>query len=83
MKITRHCLVSFSIGKTYCDELWCDVMKMSACHLLLGRPWMFDRHVQYDGYHNTYSFTNDGYKVALKSMHWKNLLGNLNMNEWS
>ena len=38
MKIIHHCLVSFSIGKTYCDELWCDVMNMNACHLLLGRP---------------------------------------------
>ena len=64
MKITYCCLVSFSIGKTYCDESWCDVIKMSACHLLLGRPWMFDRHVQHDGYHNTYSFTKDEYKVV-------------------
>ena len=30
---------------------------------------MFDRRVQHDGYHNTYSFTKDGYKVVLKSMH--------------
>ena len=69
MKITYHCLVSFFSGKTYCDELWCDVMKMSACHLLLGRPWMFNRRVQHDGYHNTYSFTKDGYKIVLKPMH--------------
>ena len=69
MKITHHCLVSFSIGKIYCDELLCDMMKMSACHLLLGRPWMFNRRVQHDGYHNTYSFTKDGYKVVLKPMH--------------
>ena len=69
MKITHRCLVSFSIGKTYCDESWCDVMNMSACHLLLGRPWMFDRHVQHDGFHNTYSFTKDGHKIVLKPMH--------------
>ena len=25
MKITKHCLVPFSIGKTYYDEIWCDV----------------------------------------------------------
>ena len=25
--------------------------------------------VQHDGYHNTYSFTKDGYKVVLKPMH--------------
>ena len=38
MKITKRCLVSFSIGKIYNDEIWCDVMKMDACHLLLKRP---------------------------------------------
>ena len=65
MKITHCCLVPFSSGKTYYDELWCDVMKMSACHLSLGRSWMFDRRVQHDGYHNTYSFMKDGHKVVL------------------
>ena len=37
VKITHRCLVSFSIGKTYYDELWSDVMKISTFHLLLGR----------------------------------------------
>lgn len=27
---------------------------MDACHLLLGRPWIFDHRVQHDGYLNTY-----------------------------
>ena len=69
MKITHRCLVSFSISKTYCDALWCDAMKMSAYHLLLGKSWIFDRCAQHDGYHNTYSFTKDGHKVVLKPMH--------------
>ena len=30
---------------------------------------MFDRRVLHDGYHNTYFFTKDGYKVVLKPMH--------------
>ena len=29
---------------------------------------MFDRCMQHDGYHNTYSFTKDGYKVVFKSI---------------
>ena len=69
MKITKRCLVPFSIGKIYNDEKWCDVMKMDVCQLLLGRPWKYDRHVQHVGYLNTYSFTKDGHKVTLKPLH--------------
>ena len=29
---------------------------MDACHLLLGRPWQFDREVLHDGKKNTYTF---------------------------
>ena len=65
VKVTKRCLVSFSIGQKYKDEVWCDVIPMDACHLLLGRPWQYDRHVQYDGYANTYSFTKDRVKVRL------------------
>ena len=43
MKITHHCLVSFSIDKTYCDELWCDVMKMMLVIYYLGdRGYLID-----------------------------------------
>ena len=38
INVTKRCLVSFSIGKYYKDEVWCDVAPMDACHLLLGRP---------------------------------------------
>ena len=57
------------IGKIYNDEILSDVMKMDACHLLLGRPWEYDRRVQHDGYLNTYSFMMDGHKVTLKPLH--------------
>ena len=52
---------------------FCDVMNMSACHLLLGRPWEYDRRVQYDGYHNTYSFMKDRHKICLRPLHLKEL----------
>ena len=41
---------------------------MDACHLLLGRPWQFDRQVMYDGYKNTYCFSKDGHKIVLAPM---------------
>ncbi|GJZ33589.1 RNA-directed DNA polymerase [Tanacetum coccineum] len=38
-KVSKRCLVQFSIGEKYKDEVVCDVVPMDACHLLLGRPW--------------------------------------------
>ena len=54
--ITRRALFSFSVGESYKDQIQCDVAPMDACHLLLGRPWIFDRRIQHDGFLNTYSF---------------------------
>jgi hypothetical protein len=41
--VSKKCLVQFSIGKNYKDEVLCDVVPMDACHILLDRPWQFDR----------------------------------------
>lgn len=57
--------MSLSIGKSYTDVLWCDVIPMDACHVLLGRPWQFDRRVIHDGYRNTYSFVHNNWKIVL------------------
>ena len=61
----RRVHVPFSIGKKYKDEIWCDVVEMDVCHLLLGRPWQYDRAVQHDGRTNSYSFMFEGVKVIL------------------
>ena len=65
VRVSQRCLVSFSIGRKYQDEVWCDVVPMDACHRLLGRPWQYDRRAIYDGYTNTYSFVKGGVKVKL------------------
>jgi hypothetical protein len=65
LQVNSRCLVTFSIGKNYQDQLWFDVIPMDACHVLLGRPWLFDRRVMHNGYLNTYSFTKDGKKITL------------------
>jgi hypothetical protein len=33
---------------------------MDVCHILLGRPWQFDRNVIYDGRKNTYTLEKNG-----------------------
>ena len=65
IKVKHRCLVSFTIGKHYQDEVWCDVVTMDVCHLLLGRPWQYDRQIIYDGFKNTYTFRKDGHKIVL------------------
>ena len=51
VKVNRQVLVSFSIGK-YKDEVLCDVVPMHAGHILLGKPWQFDRKVICDRFKN-------------------------------
>ncbi|KAD6795090.1 hypothetical protein E3N88_05986 [Mikania micrantha] len=65
VKVRHRCLVQFSIGNRYSDEVWCEVILMDACHILLGRPWQYDRQARHDGFRNTYSFKKDGINVTL------------------
>ncbi|XP_075657334.1 uncharacterized protein LOC142627371 [Castanea sativa] len=64
IKVARQVLVALSIGKNE-DEVLCDVVPMHACHLLLGRPWQYDRRVKHDGFKNKYSFTLQGQPITL------------------
>ena len=38
IRVSKRCVVSFSIRKKFQDSVCCDVVNMDACHLLLGRP---------------------------------------------
>ncbi|XP_019198894.1 PREDICTED: uncharacterized protein LOC109192648 [Ipomoea nil] len=42
LKVDKQALISISIGK-YQDDVLCDIIPMHACHILLGRPWKYDR----------------------------------------
>jgi hypothetical protein len=59
VNVTKQCLVEFKIGG-YKDEILCDVIPMDVCHLLLGRPWKYDRNVVHDGRKNTYTLEKNG-----------------------
>ncbi|XP_073054076.1 uncharacterized protein [Primulina eburnea] len=73
VKVNRQVLVSFSIGK-YVDEVLCDVVPMHACHVLLGRPWQYDRRVSHDGFKNKYSFVLKKETVVLLPLSPKQVL---------
>jgi hypothetical protein len=66
VRVNRQVMISFSEGK-YKDEVLYDVVPMHATHLLLGRPWQFDRKAKHDGFKNMYSLEKDGriYTLAL------------------
>ncbi|XP_019104878.1 uncharacterized protein LOC109134919 [Beta vulgaris subsp. vulgaris] len=64
MRVKTQALISFSIGG-YKDELWGDMLPMSACYLLLGRPWQFYRKVIHEGDSNVYSVLVGSKRVRL------------------
>jgi len=54
-------------------------MSIDVCHILLGRPWKFDRNAIHDGRINTYTLEKDGNKhtlLPLKAEADKEALGN-------
>jgi hypothetical protein len=57
--VTKQCLVNYKI-RGYRDEIICDVIPMDVCHILLGRPWQFDRNFIHDGRKNTYTLEKNG-----------------------
>ena len=71
VKVTKRCLVSFSIRKKYFDEVMCDVVPMDACHISLGRPWQYDRQTLHDGKRNTYTISKEKQQYTLLPMEEK------------
>ncbi|XP_048229542.1 LOW QUALITY PROTEIN: uncharacterized protein LOC125370017, partial [Ricinus communis] len=64
IKVNKQVLVSFQIGR-YKDEVLCDVLPMLVGHMLLGRPWQYDRRASHDGFKNMYTLTMDGKRFNL------------------
>jgi hypothetical protein len=67
MKISYMVRVEFQIGP-YKDIVECDVVPMTVCHLLLGRPWQYDRDVHHNGRANTYNLNWHGKDITLQPM---------------
>jgi hypothetical protein len=67
IKIGYKVKVPFKIGE-YVDTVECDVAPMSVCHMLLGKPWQYDRYFQHCGRINQYTLDLKGRKFVLKPM---------------
>ncbi|RDX75531.1 hypothetical protein CR513_44574, partial [Mucuna pruriens] len=57
----------FTLGK-YEDGVLYYVVSMEATHILLRRPWQYDRMVTHDRVTNGFSFVHRGQKVTLKPL---------------
>jgi len=62
--VNQQIKVKFSIGK-YEDSVLCDVVPMEACHILLGRPWQFNKKTMHNGLTNQITFTHKAKKFVL------------------
>jgi len=64
LTVQHQVKVKLSIGK-YEDSVLCDVIPMEACHVLLGRPWQFDKKSMHNGLTNEITFTHKDKKFVL------------------
>ena len=67
MLVSEQCELEMQLGK-YTAKVMCDVMPMDACHILLSRPWKYDRGAIHDDKRNTYRFHKDGINITLVPM---------------
>ena len=51
VQVRKQVELDISIGKCN-DKVLCDVVPIEARHLLLGRPWQFDKRANHDGFTN-------------------------------
>ena len=65
VRIMHRALVSFSVGPIYKDRMYCDVAPMDISHLILGRPWEYDRKILHGGAKNTYNYTWTSQQIVL------------------
>jgi len=52
----------------YTDKVLCDVVPMEASHILLGRPWQYDKRIIHNGLTNKISFIHNDKKIILKPL---------------
>lgn len=64
LTVDKQVKVEFSV-RNYKDKVLCNVVPMEACHILLGRPWQFDKKTMHNGLTNEITFTHKEKKFVL------------------
>ena len=65
--VNEQCNVELQIG-TYKDEILCDIIPVDVCHILLGRPWQYDKKAVHNVRKNIYSLEKDGKRHTLSPL---------------
>ncbi|RDY13049.1 hypothetical protein CR513_02090, partial [Mucuna pruriens] len=73
MIVDKRVSLVITLGK-YKDEILYDVVAMEETHILLGRPWQYNRKVTHDRVTIKFSFVYMGHKVTLKPLSAKEIL---------
>ena len=58
-KVIEIYKVPFLIRKLCEDKIWCDLLEMEGCQILLGSPWLFDIDATYKGQVNCFIIFHD------------------------
>nr|KYP32965.1 hypothetical protein KK1_046239 [Cajanus cajan] len=61
--VNQQASIPISIGN-YKENVLCDIVPLEVSHVLLGRPWQFDKHIIHDGLTNKISFQHLGKKFV-------------------
>jgi hypothetical protein len=54
--------------RRYKDDILCDVVPIHVAHLLLRRPWQFDRKSKHDSFQNRYMLEKNGKTYMFMSL---------------
>jgi len=73
IKIAQRVKVPFNIDE-HIDTMECDVAPTIVCHMLLGRPWQYDRSSLHCGRTNQYTIKWKGNELILKPMTLQQIL---------
>lgn len=65
--VKKQALVNFEIG-SFKDKVWCDVVPMYACSLLLWRPWQWDHDAILFGKNNVYTIAHEGGRICFQPL---------------
>ena len=67
MKVTRKCILRFTINSNFLYEVELDVVPLEISGIVLGSPYLYDRKVVFHCHENKYHFFKDGIEYIIRA----------------